>query len=209
MLGALYPVLELKLDLSVVAGSFLLSQIVGLPGAITFRHIAGRIGNKRAVMLALVVWSLAMLHVWAGGVSTSNGLYLLTAVLGFVMGGSQALSRSVFSFLIPKGEEAEYFSLYEISDRGSSAVAPAVLAWVVHATGSFRPGALALAVFFVVGLAILARVDVQRGAVAAGNEPPPKPGSSQGDGDVVVRTTSALLDGQGDAPKCDSFGGES
>jgi MFS transporter, UMF1 family len=168
-----------------VAGSFLLSQIVGIPGAITFRHIAGRIGNKRAVMLALVVWTLAMLHVWAGGVSTSNGLYLLATLVGFVMGGSQALSRSVFSFLIPKGEEAEYFSLYEVSDRGSSVLGPAVLASVVHATGSFRTGALAIAVFFVVGLGILVRVDVRRGAAAAGNEVPPEPGSRQAGGDVV------------------------
>jgi UMF1 family MFS transporter len=173
-LAALFPVVELKLDYSAVAGSFLLSQIVGIPGAITFQHIAGRIGNKRAVMLALVVWTLAMLCVYAGGVSTSTALYLLAALVGFIMGGSQALSRSIFSFLIPKGEEAEYFSLYEVSDKGSSVLGPAVLASVLDATGSFRIGALAIAVFFVVGFGILASVNVRRGAAAAGNDVPPR-----------------------------------
>jgi len=172
-LAALFPGVELKLEYSAVAGSFLLSQVVGIPGAIAFQHIAGRMGNKRSVMLALVVWTLAMLYVFAGGVRTATELYLLAALVGFIMGGSQALSRSIFSFLIPNGEEAEYFSLYEVSDKGSSVLGPAVLALVLDATGSFRIGALAIAVFFVVGFGILARMNLPRGAATAGNELPP------------------------------------
>jgi UMF1 family MFS transporter len=165
--------MELKLEYSSVLGAFLLSQAMGVVGAISFQHIAGRMGNKRAVMLALVVWTLLMVYV-AAGVSTKQEFYLLVAAAGFVMGGSQALSRSIFSFLIPKGQEAEYFSLYEISDKGSSLLGPVVLASVLGATGSFRIGALAIAVFFVAGFGILAKVDVLRGAAAAGNEVPPK-----------------------------------
>jgi UMF1 family MFS transporter len=164
---------ELKLEYSSVLGAFLLSQGIGIVGAISFQHIAGRMGNKRAVMLALVVWTLLMAYV-AAGVSTKQEFYLLVAAAGFIMGGSQALSRSIFSFLIPKGEEAEYFSLYEISDKGSSLLGPVVLGSVLGATGSFRIGALAIALFFVTGLGILAKVDVRRGAAAAGNELPPK-----------------------------------
>lgn len=130
-------------------------------------------GNKRAVMLALVVWTLAMLYIFAGGVRSATELYLLAALVGFIMGGSQALSRSIFSFLIPKGEEAEYFSLYEVSDKGSSVLGPGGLALVLDATGSFRIGALAVAVFFVVGFGVLARVNLRRGAATAGNALPP------------------------------------
>ncbi len=160
--------MELKLEYSSVLGAFLLSQAVGIAGAIGFQHVAGRIGNKRAVMLALVIWTLLMLYV-AAGVSTTWEFYLLVVLAGFIMGGSQALSRSIFSFLIPKGEEAEYFSLYEISDKGSSLFGPAVLGAVLAATGSFRSGALALAIFFVAGCGILAKVDVGRGAATAGD----------------------------------------
>jgi UMF1 family MFS transporter len=160
---------ELKLEYSAVLTALLLAQVVGVAGALSFQHIARRMGNKRAVMLALVGWTLTMVYV-AAGISTQGEFYLLVGAAGFIMGGSQALSRSIFSFLIPKGEEAEYFSLYEISDKGSSLLGPVVLGSVLAATGSFRIGALAISVFFVAGLGILARVDIRRGAAAAGNE---------------------------------------
>jgi UMF1 family MFS transporter len=162
---------ELKLEYSAVLTALLLAQVVGVAGALSFQHIAGRMGNKRAVMLALVGWTLTMVY-FAAGISTQGEFYLLVGAAGFIMGGSQALSRSIFSFLIPKGEEAEYFSLYEISDKGSSLLGPVVLGSVLAATGSFRIGALAISVFFVAGLGILARVAIRRGAAAAGNELP-------------------------------------
>jgi UMF1 family MFS transporter len=164
---------ELKLEYASVLGPLLLSQVVGVLGAVSFQHIAGLMGNKRAVMLALAVWTLLMVYA-AAGVSTKREFYLLFGLAGFIIGGSQALSRSIFSFLIPKGEEAQYFSLYEISDKGSSLLGPVVVALVLGATGSLRIAALAIAVFFVAGLAILAKVDVRRGAAAVGNEVPPK-----------------------------------
>lgn len=164
---------ELGLAYGSLLGAILLAQVVGVVGATVFQYIAAWIGNKRAVMFALIIWTLTTLYVFAG-VSTETEFFALAAVVGFVMGGSQALSRSIFSFLIPKGEEAEYFSLYEISDKGSSLVGPVVLGAVLEATGSFRLGALAISIFFLGGLAILSRVDVRRGALDAGNDPPAK-----------------------------------
>jgi UMF1 family MFS transporter len=79
------------------------------------------------------------------------------------MGGSQALSRSLFAQLIPKGMEAEYFSIYEISDKGTSWMGPAFYGLTLQWTGSYRVAILSLIVFFVVGLAILARVNVEKG----------------------------------------------
>ena len=79
------------------------------------------------------------------------------------MGGSQALSRSLFAQLIPKGKEAEYFSIYEISDKGTSWLGPAFYGLALQWTGSYRIAILSLIVFFAAGLAILSRVNVQKG----------------------------------------------
>jgi UMF1 family MFS transporter len=74
--------------------------------------------------------------------------------------------------MIPRGKEAEYFSLYEISSSGSSALGPLVFALVLQQTGSYRDAIGCLVVFFVVGLALLAPLNVRRAITAAGNEVP-------------------------------------
>ena len=162
---------ELGLGMSTLTGSILLAQFVALFGAIGFKYVAAVTGNKRAVMVTLVIWSAALIYVYVG-VHGAAGFYALSAVVGAVMGGSQALSRSVYSFMIPKGSEAEYFSIYEISDKGTSWFGPLLFALALQFIGSYRLAILSIIVFFLLGLALLSRVDVRRGALEAGNEPP-------------------------------------
>lgn len=83
------------------------------------------------------------------------------------MGGSQALSRSLYSRMIPRGREAEYFSVYEISDKGTSWLAPLLFGLTLQFTGSYQLAILSLIVFFVAGLLVLLRVDVERAAAEA------------------------------------------
>ena len=92
--------------------------------------------------------------------------------LGLVLGGTQALSRSFFSQLIPRGREAEYFSLYQACERGTSWLGTLVFGVVHQVTGSYRPAIFAVIVFFVVGLTLFSRVDADRGIREAGNQPP-------------------------------------
>jgi MFS transporter, UMF1 family len=100
-------------------------------------------------------------------------LFLLLAVgIGLVLGGTQALSRSFFSQLIPRGREAEYFSLYQACERGTSWLGTLVFGVVHQVTDSYRPAIFALIVFFVVGGALLYRVDARRGIQEAGNQVP-------------------------------------
>ena len=98
--------------------------------------------------------------------------YVLAVLIGFVLGGTQALSRSMFSQLIPTGKEAEYFSLYEISERGTSWLGPLLFGLVFQITGSYRSAIASLVVFFVVGGLLLSRVDMRRAIEAAGNPVP-------------------------------------
>jgi UMF1 family MFS transporter len=102
--------------------------------------------------------------------------FVLAAGIGMVMGGSQALSRSLFAQLIPAGKEAEYFSLYEVSDRGTSWLGPLVFGLAFQMTGSYRSSIISLVVFFVLGFAVLLRVPVGRAAAAVGNREYAEPG---------------------------------
>jgi UMF1 family MFS transporter len=94
------------------------------------------------------------------------------AILALVLGGSQALSRSLFSQMIPKDRESEYFSLYEISERGTSWLGPVVFALTLQLTGTQRTSIVMLILFFIMGLILLALTDVRKAIREAGNEVP-------------------------------------
>jgi len=97
---------------------------------------------------------------------------LLGVAIGLVLGGSQALSRSLYSQLIPAGREGEYYGFYEISDRGTSWLGPLLFGLVFQITNSYRLGIVSLVLFFLVGGVLLAIVPIRRAITAAGNTPP-------------------------------------
>ena len=95
-------------------------------------------------------------------------------LIALVLGGSQALSRAMFSRLIPPGAEAQYFGFYEVSDAGTSWLGPLVFGLTYQNTGSYRSALVSLVAFFVVGFLLLARVPMRRAIAAAGNPVPAK-----------------------------------
>jgi UMF1 family MFS transporter len=92
--------------------------------------------------------------------------------IGLVLGGTQALSRSLYSQLIPRDREAEFFSLYQAMERGTSWFGTLTFGLVYQWTRSYRPAIVALVIFFVVGGLLLSRVNVRQGIIDAGNEVP-------------------------------------
>ncbi|MCA9872953.1 MAG: MFS transporter, partial [Anaerolineales bacterium] len=148
----------------------LMIQFVAFGGALAFGYLAKRLGAKRAIMISLVIWSALVIYAFAF-LYTELQLFVLGFVLALVLGGSQALSRSLFSQMIPADHEAEYFGFYEISERGTSWIGPLAFAAAVQITGSQRIAIVSLIIFFVVGLALLARVNVRQAMLDAGNDP--------------------------------------
>ena len=140
----------------------LLIQVVAVGGALAFGRLAGRTGAQRAVVISLVGWIGVVLYAFAL-LDSLPGAVALGVVIGLVLGGSQALSRSLFSRLLPDGREASFFGFYEIAARGTSWLAPLLFGLVLDLTGSYRLAILSLLVLFVAGLALLVRVDVARG----------------------------------------------
>jgi UMF1 family MFS transporter len=152
----------LGIPISQLTTAILMAQFIGVFGAIGFNRLAAWIGAKLAVATSLAIWAAILIYIYAF-VFTAFQFFLVTAGVAIVMGGSQALSRSLFAQLVPAGKEAEYFSIYEISDKGTSWLGPAFYGLALQWTGSYRAAILSLIVFFATGLAILSRVNVEKG----------------------------------------------
>ena len=152
----------------------LMIQFVAFGGALLFGRIAIRIGAKRALIIGLVIWTVVVIYAYLGlrGESRFLQFWILGAFIALVMGGTQAVSRSLFANMIPPGKEAEFFSIYEVSERGTSWLGPLAFGLVNQLSGSLRPAIASIILFFVVGLFLLLRVDVRRAIAESGNKPP-------------------------------------
>jgi UMF1 family MFS transporter len=171
-LASTYGTEELKLTQSVLATTILIVQLVAFLGALLLGWIANRVGAWKTVLGSLVAWTVVVVLAFRVPAGSPTLFMLLGAGIGVVLGGSQALSRSLFSQLIPTGREAEYFGFYAISDRGTSWLGPLVFGLVYQMTTSYRTGIVSLLIFFVLGFFLLLAVPVRRAIVAAGNTPP-------------------------------------
>ncbi len=161
---------ELGVDSTTLILLVLLIQFLGVGGALFFERVAGRVGTKQAIMISLAIWAAIVIFAF-GFLFEEWQLWILGAAVALVLGGSQALSRSLFSQMIPTGREAEYFGFYEISERGTSWIGPIIFALVVQLTGSQRQAIVSLIIFFVLGLILLSRVDIRKAILEAGHDP--------------------------------------
>ncbi|MFD7226178.1 MFS transporter [Streptomyces sp. NPDC059892] len=170
--ASVYGSEELGLDQTTLITAVLLVQILAVAGALGMGRMARSYGAKRTILGSLAVWTLILGAGYFLPSGAPAAFYALAAAIGLVLGGSQALSRSLFSHLVPSGKEAEYFSAYEMSDRGLSWLGPLVFGLAFQLTGSYRDAIISLVIFFVLGFALLARVPVRRAIAAAGNPVP-------------------------------------
>ncbi|MET8337991.1 MFS transporter [Streptosporangium canum] len=170
--SATYADKELELGQSVQIGAILMVQGVAFGGALLLGRLAASYGAKRVVMSALVGWTAVVGVAYFLPKGSAPAFFALGFAIAIVMGGTQALSRSLFSHVIPAGKEAEYYSLYEISDKGSTFLGSFTLALALQLTDSYRLGIISLVIFFVVGFVLLAAVNLPKAIRAAGNEVP-------------------------------------
>lgn len=169
------PLLQggLGIDTGSLALLILMIQFVAFGGALLWGRLANRVGAKQAILISLVIWSAVVIYAYLGMQGDNRVLefWILGGFIAIVLGGSQAISRSLFAQMIPKGQEAEFFSIYEISERGTSWIGPLIFGLVNQLTGNIRPALLSLIFFFVVGLVLLTRVNVKQALIDAGNNP--------------------------------------
>ncbi len=152
----------LGLPITVVAITFLIVQFVAFGGALLFGAIAERIGAKRAILINLAIWSVIAVAGYFLPEGRAVPLYVLGAFVGLVLGGVQALSRSLYATMIPEAASAEFFGFFTVFSKFSAIWGPMLFAIVSGVTGSGRPAIAAIVVFFILGGYLLTRVDVEQ-----------------------------------------------
>jgi UMF1 family MFS transporter len=171
-MAAVYADKELGLDQDTQVTTILLVQFTAFGGALLLGRLARSYGSKKTVLGSLVVWTVALAIAYTLPHGQAVPFMLLGLLIGVVLGGSQALSRSIFSQLIPAGSEAEYFGIYEIAQDGTTWLGPLLFGLAYQVTGSYRVAIISLLVFFAVGFTMLLFVPLRRAITAAGNIAP-------------------------------------
>jgi UMF1 family MFS transporter len=156
---------SLGIDETAMITALLITPFTGVPFAFLFGHAAGRVGPKPAVFAGLAVYG--GITVLGYFMKTATHFFALAILVGMVQGGTQALSRSMFASMIPRHKSSEFFAFFGVFERYAGILGPLVFASMVEMTGSSRNAILAVLVFFIVGGAILAFVDVDSGRRSA------------------------------------------
>jgi len=156
---------EAGIDANAQIAAYVLVQFVGIPFSFIFGALAGRIGAKPAIFVALVVYT--GISVLGYFMTTAWHFFALAFLVGTVQGGSQALSRSLFARMIPKAKSSEYFGFFSVFEKFAGIAGPALFAVSVTLFGSSRAAVLSVILFFVLGAIVLTRVDVAAGEAEA------------------------------------------
>ena len=170
--ASVYGEKELGFGTQALIALILTVQFVGAAGAVAFGLLARRWGTQRTIGLGLIIWIGIVIAAFRLPPGEFVPFLIVGVAIGVVLGGTQALSRSFYSHFIPRGREAEYFSLYQACERGTSWLGTLAFGVVHQLTDSYRPALLVLGLFFVVGGGLLWRLDPRRGVAEAGNPVP-------------------------------------
>lgn len=136
--------------------ALLIVQFVSFPAAIGFGWLAGRIGTRQAIYLALAVYT--GVSIWGYFMQTEAQFYQMACAIGLVQGGVQALSRSYYTRLIPVEQAGQFFGFYNMLGKFAAVLGPSVVGIVAATTGNPRLSILVLVAFFVAGAVLLSRV---------------------------------------------------
>lgn len=172
-----YGAKQLGFGTGVLIGAILMIQFMAFGGALLFGRWAEKRGSYKPILWGTFGWMVivtaALFLPHDNDTVVPLVLFLALGIaIALVMGGTQALSRSFFSLLIPRGREGEYFSLYAAAERGTSWFGTLLFGVVFQMTGSYRPAIFALIIFFVLGAVFLLRLNPEAGIRQAGNTPP-------------------------------------
>jgi len=155
---------EVGIDQSAQIAAFVMVQFVGVPCSFAFGAIAGRIGAKRAIFVALAVYvSCSVIGYF---MNAAWQFFVLAFMVGMVQGGSQALSRSLFARMTPPAKSSEYFSFFAVFEKFAGIFGPLLFGASVTLFQSSRAAVLSIIVFFIAGAIVLSFVDVEAGEAA-------------------------------------------
>ena len=168
VMAAIFGRTALGLDTGTLIGTLLMTQLIALPGALLFARVARHIQAKGAIMATLVLWIGIVTYAYF--LRSALEFCILGGLVGLVLGGSQAISRSLYGQLIPKTRPAEFFGFFTISGKFASIFGPLVFGLMTDVSENPRHAIISVVLFFVVGIVVLTQVDVGRGRLQAAEE---------------------------------------
>ncbi len=153
-------------NLGMILGILIGVELIGvafafLLGPRLFKGIAQMLDTKRSIIIALIAYSL--IAVWGFFLNSVVEFWFLAWMVGVVQGGSQALSRSLYAAMSPTAMSGEFFGFFSIMSKFASFLSPLLFAAAIAIFGNSRPGVLSLIIFFLIGIYLLSRVDVEEG----------------------------------------------
>lgn len=158
--SALFGAKELGLEQSTLISAILMVQFVAFFGSIIFNKATNKYSTRNIILFSLLIWIFSLVYAYQF-LYTAMDFYILAFVVALVLGGTQALSRSLFSRLIPNEKETEYFSFYEISERGTSWIGYFLFSFTLDVSGSYRVAILSLILLFVIGGILLKKAKLE------------------------------------------------
>ncbi len=155
-MAAIYGKDELGLKNETLMGTLLLVQFIGIGGALLFSKISNTFGTKRILIFVLFLWLGILCYAYT--ITSARDFWMLGIAVGFVLGGSQAISRSLYGTMIPAKKSAEFFGFYSVFEKFSAIWGPFVFGIIRQITGTSRLAILSLVSFFIIGIVLLCLV---------------------------------------------------
>ncbi|NVK29090.1 MAG: MFS transporter [Flavobacteriia bacterium] len=154
LLATMFGKEVLDVDDSILIGTVLIIQFVGILGAWSFAQLSARIGNIKAIAVAVFIWVAVCIAAYF--VATTTQFMIIGGVVGLVMGGVQALARSTYSKMLPETKDhTTFFSFYDVAEKLATTLGTFSVGILVAFTGDLRNSALALTAFFLISLIFL------------------------------------------------------
>jgi UMF1 family MFS transporter len=156
LVAALFGKGELDIPSTNLIIAILLVQLIAVPGAFVISKLSGSLGNLRTLMLCVLLWVGICIYGYTIPRGDITQFYIISSIIGFVMGGTQSLSRSTYSKLMPVTKDtASFFSFYDVTEKISLVVGLFLFGFLTEITGSQRVSVLALMTLFIIGLFLL------------------------------------------------------
>ena len=163
LVATIYGKVELEIPTTNLIAAILLIQVIAIPGAFSISWVSSKIGNIRTLMVLVGLWCIGCMIGYNLPVGGINEFYGLAAMIGFMMGGIQSISRSTYSKLMPAtNDTASYFSFYDVTEKIATVIGMFGFGYITELTGSQRNSVLALMVFFVIGFFLLIHTQLEK-----------------------------------------------
>ncbi|MDQ0475621.1 MFS transporter [Chryseobacterium gotjawalense] len=168
LMATLFGKSEINLEQDKLIMTLLLIQIEAIIGAVVFSRLSRKIGNKNVISIAIVLWIVACLSAYFLNKENPNveiQFYVIAGIIGLVMGGLQAMSRSTYSKLLPENsmDNTTFFSFYDVLEKIAIIIGTFIFATIIEKYHNMRYSALSMSAFFFVGLVLIRFLKVKMG----------------------------------------------